>query len=378
MNRIVLIISLLLPATFGVAQQEKNTVLPALKIPMTADRWNFSPGACQFLQYKSVPVMQLLTRKDTAILNGLTFTNGTIEYDVEPQDADFTGFFFRRKDSNESEYFYLRVFAGSIANIMTSVQYVPIIGGVNLWNLLPYCQGPAVVKMGQWNHIKLVISGAQMLVYVNDLSRPALEIAQLEGNTTTGNLGFDGKAIIANMVVTPNATNGLSPVAGFDPFYSDPRYLRQWQVTRPTSLPKGRELINADLPTKETTWTKIAAERRGLVNLTRLYGNSESRRVVWLRCRLKVSEAQTRRIDFGFTNEVWVFLNGKLAMVDKNLFDEVLRKQPRARCSTENTSFELPLKAGENEILIGVANDFYGWGIIARFDIMEGIEVVNE
>lgn len=65
-------------------------------------------------------------------------------------------------------------------------------------------------------------------------------------------------------------------------------------------------------------------------------------------------------------------------MVNKNLFDEILRKQPRARCSTENTSFNLPLQAGDNDILIGIANDFYGWGIIARFDIMEGIEVVND
>lgn len=65
-------------------------------------------------------------------------------------------------------------------------------------------------------------------------------------------------------------------------------------------------------------------------------------------------------------------------MVDKNLFDEILRKQPRARCSTENTSFSLPLQAGNNEIMIGIANDFYGWGIIARLDTMDGIEVVGD
>jgi hypothetical protein len=30
-------------------------------------------------------------------------------------------------------------------------------------------------------------------------------------------LGFNGKAIIANLVVTPDATAALSPAAGFDP-----------------------------------------------------------------------------------------------------------------------------------------------------------------
>lgn len=43
------------------------------------------------------------------------------------------------------------------------------------------------------------------------------------------------------------------------------------------------------------------------------------------------------------------------------------------RISLENASFDLPLKKGENEILIGVANAFYGWGIIARLDDNKGL-----
>jgi hypothetical protein len=30
---------------------------------------------------------------------------------------------------------------------------------------------------------------------------------------------------------------------------------------------------------------------------------------------------------------------------------------------------------GENELLIGIANDFYGWGIMARLNSLEGIEI---
>lgn len=71
-------------------------------------------------------------------------------------------------------------------------------------------------------------------------------------------------------------------------------------------------------------------------------------------------------------------MNGKMAFVDKNMYDELMRKQPRARCSVENASFTLPLQTGDNEILIGVANDFYGWAIIARLDSMEGIEALSE
>jgi hypothetical protein len=35
----------------------------------------------------------------------------------------------------------------------------------------------------------------------------------------------------------------------------------------------------------------------------------------------------------------------------------------------------LPLIAGDNELLIGVGNDFYGWGMVARLDSLEGLTI---
>jgi len=79
----------------------------------------------------------------------------------------------------------------------------------------------------------------------------------------------------------------------------------------------------------------------------------------------------------GFSDEVWVIINGKLAYADKNWFGHPIMKQPEGRCSIENTSFMLPLKAGENELLIAVTNFFYGWGIIARLENLDGIELAK-
>jgi len=45
------------------------------------------------------------------------------------------------------------------------------------------------------------------------------------------------------------------------------------------------------------------------------------------------------------------------------------------RCTIDNSSFNLPLKEGKNELLIGLANYFYGWGIIARFENMNDIKM---
>ena len=64
-----------------------------------------------------------------------------------------------------------------------------------------------------------------------------------------------------------------------------------------------------------------------------------------------------------------------MIFVDKNLFLQApMRKYPDGRISTLNSKVSLPLKAGENELVIAVANDFYGWGIIARLENMEGVQ----
>jgi hypothetical protein len=52
-----------------------------------------------------------------------------------------------------------------------------------------------------------------------------------------------------------------------------------------------------------------------------------------------------------------------------------MRKDPDGRISIDNAKFDITLKAGENDLLVGVANDFFGWGLMARLDKMDGIEV---
>jgi hypothetical protein len=75
----------------------------------------------------------------------------------------------------------------------------------------------------------------------------------------------------------------------------------------------------------------------------------------------------------GFSDEVWVFVNNKLTYIDKNLYRDNFRKYPDGRISIENSQFPVRFTSGENEILIGVSNNFFGWGIIAWLESMEGL-----
>ncbi|KAA2245371.1 hypothetical protein F0L74_05255 [Chitinophaga agrisoli] len=360
-----------LPAAV-MAQTKKGEIT----VPLTSQHWDFKPGAAVFEDYKGKPALRIMDYKGPVVSKDLKFANGTIEFDVAPIDSFFANMYFRYVDTLESECFYMRVRGGSSPGAIYAIQYTPIIKGVNLWDMLPQFQGPATYKKDEWNHIKLVINGRQMRAYINDMRNPVMEIPRLEGNTTSGTIAFDGKQAIANLVLKPNETAGVSPEEGADPTAFDPRYIRHWAKSAPVLLPFGQELYERNLP-KDISWDNITAERRGLVNLTRLYGeNRFHRSAIWLKVKLHVATDQKHRMDLGFSDEVWVFLNRRLAYVDKNLFGSPGMKEPEGRCAVNNCSFTLPLKAGDNELLIGVSNDFYGWGIIARLDDIEGVTVI--
>lgn len=344
-----------------------------VKLSMTPENWQSSGKNVEFLQHKGAAAARILSDTARLILKNFDFVDGIIEFDVESTSPPFTGVYFRRQSEEESEYFYLRVARAGSPLAIDAIQYCPVIKGVAIWDLLPEYQAPAVIKKGDWNHIKMVVSGFQMLVYVNDMNRPALQIPRLEGNTKSGAIAFAGKSIFANLVVTPGATNGLSQSEGFDPTYHDPRYIREWEVSTPIDFPFRRDIGGEDLPGPNTSWKRMSSERRGLLNLTRAFGTNKDRRFVWIKAIINSDKDQIRKIDMGFSDEVWVIINGKLAYIDKNWYNNPIMKEPEGRCSVENSSFTIPLKTGSNELWIGVSNFFFGWGIVMRLDRLDGI-----
>lgn len=365
-----LVLLFVLACTAAFAQKGKT-----IKVPLTADKWTFNPDKVQFVQEKGVPVMKILPGAGKVTAKDLDFSNGTIEFDYQPVHPVFAFFYFRFKDATESECFYFRTGHAGNPTAGDAVQYMPIIKGTSLWDMLGHYQTNATFTRDDWNHVKLVVNGAQMRVYVNSPDRPTLEVERLEGNTTSGGLVFDGEANVANLVVKPGEVEGLSPAPGIDPTAYDPRYIRSWGVSQPVATPAKVDFSFDFLPTPETAWEVLETERRGLVNLTRKFGKSDTRRFAWLKVKIASATDQKKKVDLGFSDEVWVFINGKMAYADKNLYGQPTMKEPHGRCSVENTSFVLPLKKGDNELLIGVANDFYGWGLIARLENMEGLQI---
>ena len=338
-----------------------------------------------FLTYKGFKAMRIFaspTRQtNPVVLKKIKFKDGTIEFDAIPSPDNYEdeiAINFHQKDAYNFESVYLRLEKDESSQRDDAIQYTPFINGVNLWDMMKPFRGYANIHNEEWNHIKLVISGMQMRVYVNDLQKPTLKISRLEGNDSTGGISLDGEAYFANLVIKPGATENLPSLEGPDWTDNDPSYLRKWMVTNPKILAKGRELIADDFPTDSTKWESIVAERRGLINLIRKFKGEltsypEDRRYVWLKTNIKSLKRQRVGMQLGFNKEVYVFVNKRLVYIDKNSAEERLQKYPGGLLDIANTEFELPLKQGDNEILIGIAVKNYGWGIIARIKSLDDL-----
>jgi hypothetical protein len=343
---------------------------------MTADHWQAKENA-EFLRQLGFFHGLMRLNSGDAVLKGITFTDGTIEFDVNTIGCGAPGIAFRQHDDANFELLYLRPDANCPA-FRACVQYAPQTHGVLLWDFFPQYENRAPLRESGWNHIKMVVSGRRMNVFVNDAPSPTLEVGRLEGDAMTGRLRLQGPGTFANMVITPGAVEGLSPEPARDPLDGDRGVIRNWRLSAFSALPNGKDPMYGDLPAGSQEWKAISAERGGLLNLSREYGLPlhGDRAVAWLKTTIASDVRQTKKVDIGWTREVWVFLNGKLVYADKNLFDsEGSRKAPDGRCSLENGALTLPLEAGDNEVAVALANNFFGWGLMLRLADPEGVHL---
>ncbi len=374
MKKLAIFVLALTTVTITFGQNRRPAPPSEVQVAMQPEVWEYDTARVKFLTHRSAPAVQGLDGGALMHLTDLVFENGTIEFDIELPEQGFVGIRFRQTDNRAvGEDFYIRSFWPINPRNRTLTQYTTMVDSMGLWDLTDDYQAPAPLYQNRWNHVKLVVNGRQMRAYVNDSA--VIHVPVLESEQTAGKISLSGNAIFANLVVYPNAAEDLPATAGYEPTHYDPYYLRNWQVTTPVDFPLGRDVTDEGIPDSTTQWTPVQAGHRALVNLSRSFGKTDmgERRLVWLKTSITSEKEQRKRLALGFSDEVWVLINGQLLHVDKNYFGTPSMKEPKGRCTIDNTSFELPLNEGENELMIGVANYFYGWGIIARLNNTDGL-----
>ncbi|NGZ86166.1 hypothetical protein [Duganella aceris] len=353
----------------------------AKPVDLRADGWQ-ATGDVQFSRDAAHPQGVISVRGGGAVLKGMTFGDGTIEYDIN-QYADsrgVEGIWFRQLGES-AESFYLRPDSDCPASV-ECIQYSPVSHGNEEWDVYPEFQARAPVKASGWNHVKLVISGKRMNVYINGEQRPSLAVARLAGDALSGQVQLRGDAMFANLDITPDAVEGLAPEALITAADTDRRFLRFWQVSAATTLARGAEVDYAQRPAADSPWHAISAESKGFVNIGRRLGTARGvPDLVWLKTTLRSDRAQAKHVALGWARQIWVFVNGHQVYADRNgYYPASARKPPLGRMALENSGggFDLPLAAGDNQIEIAISNDLgatrhWGWGFEFRLDDVDGV-----
>jgi hypothetical protein len=371
-------------SVLGAASAFASTVMP-LPISLVADNWQAS-GNATFIAREAFPqgILQVTSESEQGFvaLKDMHFDNGTIEFDIKPVGEEMPGIRFHQKNGDTADMLYIRVSPDCPAS-QDCLQYVPIVKSRVLWDVYPQYQASAPFRENEWNHIRLVISGRRMNVYVNGRTEPSLRVAHLEGDASTGTIAFEGTAYYANLTLAPGVTDGLDPKAPADPAAGDPRYLVQWQGTDPVSMGTTDHLSLSNMPSSGSRWSPVTADYGGLINLSRFHAPTPKQapaQVIWLHTTVRSNREQMRHVAVGWLREIWVYANGKPVFSGKNLYNvKGGRKAPDGRLSLENDGFDLPLHKGANDIVVAIDGNTpdmrgrYGWGFIMRMDQVEGI-----
>ncbi len=362
-------------------------------IPMTPAKWQ-AKGDVSF-QHDQAKQDVLVVNKGYAELKSTNFSNGTIEFDTKFVGERITGITFRQHD-DAADALYFRP-STDCAVSDECIQYMPTAHHLFEWDLYGQYQTHAPINPDGWNHIKLVLSGARMNVFINGAHAPTLAIGTLVGGSPDGSIRLHGPASYAHLSIAPDVVDGLPAVASSDPTKDDLRYVRDWLASKPFVMPSrmdatlqentGIDPVYSSMPKQTASWKPIALDPGGLVNLTRWYGDAQIGQAItgiWLKTTINADHDQIKHVDIGWTREVWVFVNGKLAFQSKNLYGiKGSSKEPGGRLSLTNGSFDLALQKGANQVVVAIDDNFaggqqhWGWGLEMRLADTDGIRQVG-
>ena len=370
-------------------------------IPFDSDRWEITAAEHKIEDYQGQKA--LLLREGFALVkDSADFLNGIIEFDIAiPAERGFSGAVWRVKDLLNYEEFYLRHHQSGNDD---ANQYSPVYNGLAAWQLYYSGDGfgyPLKYDFNQWMHVKIVVSGKEAEMYVKDMETPIVYMPELRRGADAGKVGvycqFFAPARYANFSLTkmdnppmkraarevqlPPGPVGQQALAakkmrGAGP--AAPGTVMSWQVSKPVSyaeLDKKYSLGETDLAGQ--SWVTMPAESTGLILLARLDGAAqalkEKRNAVFARFTVVSDKDQVKKLEFGFSDMVKVYFNKTLLFGANDSYAS--RDYRFLGTIGYYDELYLPLKKGENEIMMAVGEIAGGWGVKARFENLDGLSI---
>ena len=330
----------------------------------------------------------LLLDGGAATVKDFEMRDGVVDVDVAtPASRGFFGVQFRIVDDGATaEWVYLRQHKSGQPDAM---QYTPVLGtGLN-WQLFSGAgfTGAVEIPRDAWFHLRLEIVGAQARLFVADMDRPALVMADLKSGIERGQVALavlTGATCFANFQVRTTAD---APWQRRPP-PTPPGTIVRWSLSPSyDALARNLERPLAAAEIAAIRWQDVEAEPPGIVVVNRFREAPHPRvsfatdfakrlepqpgmRVVYARTRIDSDRAQTKRLSIGYSDDVSVFLNGRILWRGRsaqNFRDPAFL----GIVDADNDAVYLPLQQGSNELVLALSELGGGWGFVCRLSDVE-------
>jgi len=370
----LLLLWLTMAALFGPASRVR-----ADAIPFTADRWDLTGAeVTDYLGRSSVA--------GTAILRDAGFLDGVVEVDVAVTGAPgYPGLLFRMQSSEEYERVYLRPHrAGRYPD---AIHYAPSFHGITGWQLYFGEGHTAGVQLppGQWIHLRLELCGTQARLFVGDSPVPALTMDHLVREPAPGAIALmsapDGSSYFSDFRCTPDTCLAMPEPRPVD---LPPGMLREWEISpvwKAGLIDWRAHYATQELP--GLSWIPIQAEEGGRIDFSRWVarpqGEQSTPDAIYARTSIDVRQDEVRRLRFGYSDAVSLFLNGRPLYTGRSAYRQ--RDPSFLGIMGLMDEVALPLHAGRNELVACVVESFGGWGLICQdgsaSQQAEGVELLH-
>jgi len=344
------------------------------KVDFEKGKWQFVNADVEMVKFKGKDAMHL--KKGLAYLKDFELKDGTVQVDMFfKEKRGFHFLLFRMMDENNREEFYVRPHQSGNPD---ANQYTPVLNGKAAWQLYygKKFANPVKYDFDKWHTVKIAFAGKQALIYFDDLETPILQIDNLRTGIESGTLGLDSflsDVYYANFQYSDETPDMPSPkeVAPLEK-----NIIQQWQVSN--AFPEVKLEANKSLESyMENTlkWETAKVEEEGFVNLAKYASTVDENNTIVAALEIQADSEQVKKIEFGFSDEVKVYLNGTLLYEGKDLF----RSRDYRYLGTVGffDALYLPLKKGENKVWFVVKENMGGWGIQAKLGDLNGVKLVE-
>ena len=356
-----------------------------LAVPPDSSRWLFE-GQAKPAEYQGRKCLFL--NGGAATVKDFEMRDAIVDVDVAtPASRGFFGIQFRiSSDGANAEWVYLRQHKSGLPD---ALQYTPVLNtGLN-WQIYngPGFTGAVDIPKDGWFHLRLEVTGAQAKFYVKDMDTPTLVMTDLKSGIQKGQVALavlTGATYFTNFEIRTTADAVWERHLPMMPSGT----LTKWSLS-PSYDALERNLERPLQPAESDgiRWQDVDAEPPGFVVIYRFreaphprvsFANDFSKRlelqpgmkVVYARTNIDSDRDQIKKLYLGYSDDVSVFLNGRILFRGRSAQNF---RDPGflGIVNPENDAVYLPLKKGNNELVLAVSELGGGWGFICRLADME-------